>query len=494
MGILAAVMLSGACSVETSTAPLARSTPTTVEAAPVPTVAIATAIPAPVVPTIGPPTQVPEPTLVPAPTLEVTADGCVIETRSVPDPARPVYDIELDVDLGVGAVTGRQLVAFTPDLAVAEIVLRLWPNGPRPAAAGNRLSVTNVSVDGVPAQVVLDAATTAVIELPKLAPAGERIEIELDFVFEIGGPNRGRMAATSEWARFGSFYPMVAWEPGVGWATDAPTSGFAEAVTSPTADFRVVINGISDFDVMATGTSKDGRVWEAPLVRDFAVSIGTFTVATAIAAGPDPVTVQVGVQQGLADDAQAYLDRIVASLEFFAQRWGAYPWPSLTVALTPELSGGIEFPTHVMQGPGSIGRTTPHEVAHQWFYALVGNNQGRDPWLDEGLATYAEFRFERVDAASRALASPLNELAGQSMAFWESRFSDYYPAVYVTPAVALSALADAETLDCVLRRYVAANAFGIAGPEAFFEAASGVIDDAETRLAPFGLLRASPGG
>ena len=31
-----------------------------------------------------------------------------------------------------------------------------------------------------------------------------------------------------------------------------------------------------------------------------------------------------------------------------------------------------------------------HELAHQWFYAMVGDSQARDPWLDEAFATYAE--------------------------------------------------------------------------------------------------------
>ncbi len=35
----------------------------------------------------------------------------------------------------------------------------------------------------------------------------------------------------------------------------------------------------------------------------------------------------------------------------------------------------------------------PHEIAHQWFFSLVGNNQAMEPWLDEALATYAEALF-----------------------------------------------------------------------------------------------------
>jgi hypothetical protein len=34
-----------------------------------------------------------------------------------------------------------------------------------------------------------------------------------------------------------------------------------------------------------------------------------------------------------------------------------------------------------------------HETAHQWFYALVHNDQAQEPWLDEALATYSELLF-----------------------------------------------------------------------------------------------------
>ena len=36
---------------------------------------------------------------------------------------------------------------------------------------------------------------------------------------------------------------------------------------------------------------------------------------------------------------------------------------------------------------------TPHEISHQWFFSLVGNDQAMEPWLDESLATYSEALF-----------------------------------------------------------------------------------------------------
>src|SRR5699024_5251310 len=37
--------------------------------------------------------------------------------------------------------------------------------------------------------------------------------------------------------------------------------------------------------------------------------------------------------------------------------------------------------------------TVIHEVAHQWWYGVVGNNQIEEPWLDESFAMYSEILF-----------------------------------------------------------------------------------------------------
>jgi hypothetical protein len=207
--------------------------------------------------------------------------------------------------------------------------------------------------------------------------------------------------------RLGSFLPLLAWEPGRGWATDPPTSGFAEAATSPAADWSVGIGVPEGVDVLATGRpGPDGR-WQAVAARDFAVSVGRFRTASATVEAPHPVEVTVGVHEGIAEDPADYLARVSEALVRLAGWYGPYPWETYSLAITPDLRGGIEFPGHVMQGPDSIGRTTPHEVAHMWFYGLVGNNQAQHPWLDEGLATWAEGRLEgTLDDMAHARSRP----------------------------------------------------------------------------------------
>jgi hypothetical protein len=207
---------------------------------------------------------------------------------------------------------------------------------------------------------------------------------------------------------------------------------------------------------------------------------------------PEPVRVVVGVYEGLSEDPAAYRDRVVRALEDFAVRFGWYPWRSFSLALTPSLPGGIEYPAHVMQGPDTIGRTTPHEVGHQWFYALVGNDQGRDPVLDEALATWAEVRADGVVGELGDVDVPADAegRAGAPMTYWEGHQPSYYRGVYVQGAQALAALGDAGGVDCALRRYVAREAFGIARPADLIDALVTRFPDAAATLGRYGVVAA----
>jgi hypothetical protein len=179
----------------------------------------------------------------------------------------------------------------------------------------------------------------------------------------------------------------------------------------------------------------------------------------------------------------------VRALEQHSSRFGSYAWPTYTLAITPALSGGIEYPTFVMQGPGTIGRTTSHELGHEWFYALVGNDQGRDPWLDEGLATYAEGRYEGTITAMRAASIPPGAAGrlGEPLPYWASNHSLYNAGVYIQGAKALASLGDLDLVDCALRIYVARNAYRIARPADLIAALSAVFPQAPQTLAAFGV-------
>jgi len=428
----------------------------------------------------------------PAPTATVAAPSCpAVPARADPPPDRPRYELRIDVRLADGVVEGETMVRFTPDLPTDQLVFRLWPNGPRPSAAGARLDVGGVSVGGRRVDARVDEPTILVARPGAVLRAGQPVDIAVPWRLTLPGPVNDRISRNGDAVRLGSFFPILAWQPGHGWAVDPPTAGFAEASTVASADFTATVTVPPGFDVLATGTPDGAGRWTASAVPDFALSVGHFATASAVVDAPHPVQVTVGVHAGIGDPPETYVRRVSAALVDLSRRYGAYPWPAYSLAITPGLGGGIEYPMHVLQGPGTQARTTPHEVAHMWFYGLVTNNQGRDPWLDEGLATFAEARVENTLASFRARTIPAagTGRAGEPMTFWESRPSIYYRSVYVQGAQALAALGDADLVDCVLRLYVARTAHRIGRPPDLVAAAQSVFPDAEATLARFGIRR-----
>ena len=454
------------------------------------------------VPHATPATSAPATTAATTPTTAPTATtaaaapstpGCpAVPARATPDPARPHYTLTADVQPATGAVDGRLQVRFTPDLDTDHLVFRLWPNGPPTSpggAATAKLDASDVTVAQKPATTNLDDPTTLVVRAGAPFRAGQPVDVAMAWHLQVSGPADDRVSRNGDAMRLGSFFPILPWEPGVGWDTDPAVGGFAEASTAPTADFDVTVSVPSGFSVLASGTpdpAKPGH-FTATAMRDVAASIGRFTTASKVANAPQPVQVTVGVEQGLPTTPGAYLDVAVRSLEDFGRRFGPYPWPTFTLAVTPDLGGGIEYPGHVMEGPDNAG-VTSHEVGHQWFYGLVGNDQGRDPWLDEGLASWAEARFDGTldKFNSRIIPAAVRHMVGQPMTFWSTRPQNYQDGVYTQGVQALSALGSPDLVDCALRIYVAQNAYRIARQSDLIRAASAVFPNAAATLTSFG--------
>ncbi len=419
-----------------------------------------------------------------------TSPACpTVPPRAQPDPARPRYTVRADVRPASGVVEGEVRVRFAPDLDTDRLVFRLWPNGPRASVGGTRLETGPVTAGGRELATTSPDVTTLVVDPGGPLRAGTALEVAVPWRLQVPGPVQDRISRDGDAMRLGSFFPILAWEPGVGWATDPAVSTFAEASTAQTADFDLTVTVPDGYSVLASGVADRPGHWTATAMRDVALSVGRFRTVTATARAPEPVAVTVGVHAGVAESAQLYVDQVVASLEDFGRRFGPYPWPAFTLAITPALAGGIEYPGHVMQGPGTSGSTTIHEVAHQWFYGLVGNNQGRDPWLDEGLATWGEVRFEGELEVLRAWPIPpaARNRVAEPMTYWAANRSAYYDGVYVQGAKAVAALGDADLVDCALRVYVAVNAHRIARSADLVRAAAAVFPAAARTLAGFGV-------
>jgi hypothetical protein len=222
----------------------------------------------------------------------------------------------------------------------------------------------------------------------------------------------------------------------------------------------------------APSAPQDGRrTWTSaePVARDVGVAAGLFT--TQEATTPGGVAVTVGVLPDGDLPVAQLAEWTVAAITDLEAHVGSFPYRTLTVALLPDYGGGIEYPSMIFEATPSR-LVLVHEVAHQWFYGMVGNSQFRDPWLDEAFATWAEAVVDEQSAFGYEAGLRLPGEVGGTMA----EFSDdgtYFEVVYGKGGAALlaaRAAAGPEAFDAAIRCYVDATAWSIATPEDVYAA------------------------
>ena len=80
------------------------------------------------------------------------------------------------------------------------------------------------------------------------------------------------------------------------------------------------------------------------------------------------------------------------SIEYFSAKWFVYPYP---VAVNEAgIAGGMEYPGIVFDGITDKGSelywVTAHEIGHNWFPMIVGSDERRFGWMDEGFNTFID--------------------------------------------------------------------------------------------------------
>jgi hypothetical protein len=80
------------------------------------------------------------------------------------------------------------------------------------------------------------------------------------------------------------------------------------------------------------------------------------------------------------------------AVEHFSARWFPYPWPNAVNVAGP--ASGMEYPGLLFDGIGDKGAVlfwiTAHEIGHTWFPMVVGFDERRDAWMDEGFNTFID--------------------------------------------------------------------------------------------------------
>jgi hypothetical protein len=455
-------------------------------------------------------TPAPTPTLVPLP------GACLLEpfATDVEDcGAIPVYDIALAVDPAAARVTGHQEIRYTnqENETLSSLYLRLFPNS---LTYGGAMTVTNVVLAGQAVTPAVELEGTA-MRLPLASPlaVGEALTVAMDF--EVDVPTSGRTGHGLFSYRRGvmalpNVYPLIPVYDDEGWNVDqAPVHG--DDVYSDVAAYNVQIAAPSSMQLIASGgctqQASEGTetTWtcEAAPMRDFTLVLGeNFQQRNRMVEG---VVVNSYFYAGHEAGGEKALQVAVDSLVVFGDLFGPYPYAELDVVETPNYLGGMEYPGLVVVEdnlyPGVVGVEwlTAHEVAHQWWFGLVGSDQVDEPWLDEALTQYSTtLYYERVYGAERAEGIRYAEFEqvhqnlvrrGRDLpvglAARDYPAELYWQIVYDKGALYFQALRERvgdEAFFEILRTYYRRYQYAIATPESFLAVVESVTGDPQRDL------------
>lgn len=433
--------------------------------------------------TVAPsPTLSPSPAATPVPTATPSATATVVTPApSAPDTTGSLdlsasYDVDLALDYGNRRldVDATINIANTSGPRVDRLVLNTV------AARLGNLRLDVATVGGAPVEVEIHDQTL-LVPIPGGLESGASATVRIAFRSTLRSGTGG-----SDWlfTRANGIIDAYRWLP---WLSrdvpfDRPNHGdpFVTAV-SP----RVVVRITTDRPmVLATTGERIGapsgagglaQTFGARNVRDFTVTASpTYRELTGASLDGD-TTITVYTLAG--EPAAAILGAARRALAGFEALVGPYPYPTLAIA---QSAGGLgmEGPA-IVWIPGDVASTNldylvHHEIAHQWFYALVGNDQAAQPFADEAATDFLARRVLGSRRASRCDTTRLDrDITSYSSAC-------YYEIVYIQGGNFLDDLRKrmgSTAFFAGLNAYIDAHRFELGSTRALLEALDAATPD-----------------
>ncbi len=455
--------------------------------------------PKPDSPTITPE---PDPMTIPWDDRSIFKNGLVSSEQSVLNElaGASVYHIEFTIADNLYQITGTEEIHYTntESIPLYEVQFRLFPN-----ILGGEMKISNLTVDGQTITPKYELANSLMI-VPLSVPLeiGKSVVIQMEYVVTIPQDvelNYGVLAYFDDVLALAHAYPVICVYDDEGWNAELPPQNgdvtYADAafylvrvhapkgLTLVTSGSEVNRDedGQSQVLTVASGPARDFYLVASPKFEEIVQTFGE-------------VTIRSYAKQDSIKGAQFALEVASRAIDVFSKRYAPYPYTEFDIVATPNLALGIEYPgmtaitTRIYdihsEFRGSPARiymesTVAHEMGHQWFYNLVGDDQLDDPWLDESLTQFItlqyytdiygkggeegfraglEGRWERVNNANIPIGMPVARYQG----------AEYGAIVYGRGAlffVALRAEMGFEAFDAFLREYTESLSWGIATPE-----------------------------
>ncbi|TFH11587.1 MAG: M1 family peptidase [Candidatus Atribacteria bacterium] len=331
------------------------------------------------------------------------------------------YDINLTVDYEAGSFEGHSTIVLLNETqtALPELFFRLFANDSTLyGSASLHVSEVSVQTNSMPFVFFSDDTILMVpLEIP-LQPE-ESLQIEFSFSGKAStwpesdgvgssGTGYGLLTKSSSALTMTTFYPMLAIYSDEGWALD-PSTGFGDTLMGDSADYTVAITSRTGLDVVASGDlsaeKASGpnivtRTFLAAQARDFSAVLMEEHIPLLSPVRDGSIRTWFSAQHHQA--GQLANEMAVFSFQLYEELVGPSAYRTIELVEVPLRSAaGVEFSGLILIGSQYAEHPEDaffpviisHEIAHQWFYAGVGNDVSEHPWLDESVASYLSYEF-----------------------------------------------------------------------------------------------------
>ena len=347
---------------------------------------------------------------------------CLSATKDEDSP-RTSYKMTLAYDAQTHTLSGSEEVTYinNNENMFTYLYLHLYPNAFREGAKNslasvsiedklyvNGLSYGNITVSSVECEgealefnVEGEDENILRVDLPVELYPDEQITFSIDFSVTLSNINH-RLGYGNNTINFGNFYPILCvYEDGIGFKTDLYHSN-GDPFYSEVANYEVSLTYPSEYTLASSGkvlSSQEGEgIVTANIlgenIRDFCFVLSD--IFEVVSANVDGTQINYYGYRG-DNNLQTNLSTAQEALSTFNNLFGKYPYEVLNVVKTNFVHGGMEYPNLVYISDSlsqeDIAYVIVHEIAHQWWYGVVGNDENSHAWLDEGLAEYSTLLF-----------------------------------------------------------------------------------------------------
>ncbi|CAG1016974.1 Aminopeptidase N [Anaerolineales bacterium] len=421
-------------------------------------------------------------------------DGLAPEYRAVLNelPYASMYEIEFSITDDLAHINGSESVIYTnaEEIDLSEVRLRLFAN-----ILGGEMKVNNVAVNGksfTPTYALNDSLMTVPLESP-LKPK-ESLTLTMDFDFAVPQTvelNYGVQAYFDDVLALAHAYPVITVYDDEGWNAEVPPQS-GDVTYADMSFFEITVEAPKGVTLVGSGREisrqengdRQTVKYAAGPVRDFYLAASPeYEVFTKKV---DGIELRFYTRDYLQDGAESALNVAAHAIEIFEERYAPYPYTELDFVSTPTSALGIEYPGMIAITEGIIlpdhdylEATVAHEVGHQWFYNLVGNDQLDDPWLDESITQFATLQYfsdTYGKAGAQGFRSSLEgrweyvgkELIPVGLPVRDYNDAEYSGIVYGRGGLFFEALRDEmgmDNFDAFMKDYTQSNAWDIVTAE-----------------------------